>query len=81
MAGYFNQLYKSQINMDYSHRAQAISSRQGRCMGLQSRRACLVVWLDGPGSYLGNLVLGNLSESMQYPTFGCMYELSLAHAR
>jgi hypothetical protein len=44
-------------------------------------RGCLVVWLGGPGSYLGNLVLGNLAKSMQYPTFGCMYELSLAHAR
>jgi hypothetical protein len=27
----------------------------------------LVVWMGGPGSYLGNLVLGSLIESMQYP--------------
>jgi hypothetical protein len=30
-------------------------------------RVCLVVWLGGLGSYLGNLALANLAERMQYP--------------
>jgi hypothetical protein len=33
----------------------------------QILKACLVVWMGGPGSYLGSLALGSLAKSIQYP--------------
>jgi hypothetical protein len=41
--------------------------RLGRLGSIGSFMACLVVWMGGPGSYLGNLALDSLAESMQYP--------------